>query len=118
MAQNNRKAGAAPGNEFFDWVENNKSLSALIVFCAVAVVMACVAIFAIGTPAVPMCVLLILEVGIAALLHRAELWIHAILLIAEIVAGILAGRVWVIVLCAIVYVCATAVLMISSRDDE
>ena len=49
------------------------------------------------------CLLVIIEVGIATLLHNAEIWIHGVFVIAEIIAGALLSNILLVVFCIVVY---------------
>ena len=61
---------------------------------------------------VPVCFLVIIEALLAGFLHRAELWIHGVLILAQIIAGIVLGKTGLVVLCLVVYVAATVVLQL------
>ena len=65
-----------------------------------------------------MCVLVILEAGIAVMMHKAELWIHGVMVLVQIIVGIIAGRTVVIILCVLVYAAATAALWMSDIADK
>lgn len=98
-------------------VMRNQSFLSVTGFCVLAFVLIMVGVFVLRTPVVPMCVLTILEAGIAVMLHRAELWLHGVLVLAEIVIGVFAGRLVLTILCAAVYVAATAALQVLGKDE-
>ena len=91
-------------------VQRDNALIALLVFCIVAVSAILINIMVMELSVVSVCLLLIIEVGIAVLLHHAELWIHGVLLLAEVIAGIAMGKVVPVLLFAAVYVMATIAL--------
>lgn len=91
-------------------VQRDNALLALLVFCIVAITAILVNVMVMELSVVSVCLLLIIEVGIAVLLHHAELWIHGVLLLAEVVAGIAMGKVVPVLLFAAVYVMATIAL--------
>ena len=91
-------------------VQRDNALIALLVFCIVAVSAILINIMVMELSVVSVCLLLIIEVGIAVLLHHAELWIHGVLLLAEVIAGIVMGKVVPVLLFAAVYVMATIAL--------
>lgn len=95
----------------------NRSFLAVTAFCVLAFILIMVGVFVLHTPVVPMCALTLLEAGIAVMLHRAELWLHGVLVIAEIVIGAIAGRLVLTILCAAVYVAATAALQVLGKDE-
>lgn len=97
-------------------LKGNKLLYVLISFVAVAAIVIVIGICALHVPVVPMCVLVMIEAGIAVMLHKAELWLHGVLVLAEIIVGVLAGKTVLILLCALVYAAATAVLQMLDRD--
>lgn len=81
-----------------------------IAFIAVTAILIAIGICALKTPVVAMCVLVILEAAIAGLLHHAQLWLHGALLLVELIAGILAGKLVLAVMCVVVYAAALAML--------
>ncbi|MCM1105866.1 MAG: hypothetical protein NC355_02875 [Blautia sp.] len=89
----------------------------VLVFCVLAFAVLLVGVFVLHTPVVAMCVLVMLEAGIAVMLHNAKLWIHAVMVMAELVAAIITGRVFLVLLCAIMYVAAVIVLQELGRDE-
>ena len=91
-------------------VQRDNALIALLAFCIVAVSAILINIMVMELSVVSVCLLLIIEVGIAVLLHHAELWIHGVLLLAEVIAGIVMGKVVPVLLFAAVYVMATIAL--------
>lgn len=97
-------------------LKGNKVLYALVSFVAAAAVVIVIGICVLHVPVVPMCVLVMLEAGIAVMLHQAELWVHGVLVLAELIAGVLAGRIVLILLCVLLYAAATAVLQILDKD--
>lgn len=98
--------------------ERNKTPAAIAAFCAAAFVLILIGVFAVRVPAVAMCVLMILEAGIAVMLHNAQIWVHIVLILAELAAGILVGSTLPAVLCILVYAAATAALQVLTKDDE
>lgn len=116
---NNKNNGSdRNGKDIPAILKENRSLTALAAFCIAALVLILIGVFALKTPVVAMCALVIIEAGIAVMLHKAELWMHGAMVLAQIIAGILVGRVGVIILCALVYAAATAALGMSDMDAE
>jgi hypothetical protein len=91
-----------------------KPIIPLAVFVVIVVVMILVSYFALNIPMVPVCTIVILEALLAALLNRIPLWIHGLFAIAEVVGGILLGKVVFMVLMAIVYLAAVLLLALWS----
>ena len=55
-------------------------------------------------PVVPVCVIVVIEAALAVCLHDVPIWLHGLVVIAEIVVGALCGVTLFMVLCAVVYV--------------
>lgn len=82
----------------------------MVFFCVTVLALILVATLGWKEFVVPVCILMILEVLMAVLLHKAELWIHGILLVAQIVAGVVIDRLPLVILCMIAYIAATITL--------
>lgn len=67
-------------------------------------------IFALHIPAVVVCVVLVLEVLIAANLYKAKIWVQAAAMIIGVAAGLMFGRLPLMVVGTIVYVAAVLAL--------
>ena len=79
--------------------------SMLMLFAVLIVVLAVIliGIIALDMPVVPVCVIVLLEAGIAACLHDVPIWLHAFAVLVQIVVGILCGAVIFMILCAVEY---------------
>ena len=97
---------------------NNKMMLAVAAFALVTLAMIVIGIMALKVPPVAMCVLIIIEAGIAVMLHHAELWLHGVLVLAEVIVGIAIGKAVLIILCAVVYVAATVFLQMLDKREE
>lgn len=91
-------------------VLQNKQLAALVVAVVALLAGILISTLALKITVVPVCVILLLEVGIACCLHHEPIWLHGIVLLAELIAGILCKQILFIVLCAVIYVVAIFVL--------
>lgn len=96
--------------DFGRQLKENRRLVTMIGFCVIALAMILIGILVLKENVVTVCALIIIEAAIAVMLHRAELWIHGGMILAEIIAGILTGNIGLIVLCVIVYIAATYTL--------
>ena len=94
-------------NKIVAFAKANRFVLSIVCFCIVILALVLIATLGWGEFVVPVCVLMILEVSMAVLLHRTELWIHGILLGLHLVAGILIARVPLTILCMVAYVAAT-----------
>lgn len=90
----------------------------LIVFAVVALIVLVINVMALDTSVVQACLLMIVEAGLAVMLHKSELWMHGVLLIAEIVAGVIVGNVVLVIMCAIIYIAATVTLKLIYTGEE
>lgn len=90
----------------------------LVFFCISILALILVATIGWSEFVVPVCILMIIEVAMAVLLHRTELWIHAILLVAQAVAGIVIDRVPLTIVCMIAYVVTTITLHFAFKKAE
>lgn len=97
-------------SDFLRQVKENRRLVTMIGFCVIALAMILIGILALKENVVPVCILIIIEAAIAVMLHKAELWVHGVLVLAEIIAGILTGNIGLIILCIVVYIAATYTL--------
>ncbi len=109
------KAGPA---DILTAVKQHKRIVSLVIFAVIALIMILLGILALKVPVVWACILILMEVVIAALLHKAELWIHGMLLLGEVIAGILAGKIMLVFFCAIVYVAATVTQQIVYKGEK
>ena len=98
-------------------IKSHKVVTSVAAFCLVALILILVSIFALQEFVVSVCVLLIIEVLMAQLLHQVEIWKHGILLGLQIVAGIIIGRIPLIIICVIAYIAATLALKLMEKKD-
>jgi hypothetical protein len=84
----------------------------------ISLVLILVAIFTLQEFVVSVCVLLIIEVAMAALLHQVELWKHGVLLALQIVVGVIISRIPLIIICVIAYVAATFALQFMAKKED
>ncbi len=102
----------------FHYFKTNMVATAILMFGIVAFVLILVAMLALNEFVVPVCVLILLEAGMAALLHKAELWKHGVLLALQFVAAIIIGRIPIVIVCMLAYVAATFALQLMARDQS
>lgn len=100
------------------WMKKNSLVTAVTGFAVISLVLILVAIFALQEFVVSVCVLIIIEAAMAALLHQAEIWKHGILLVLQIVAGVIINRIPLVVICVIAYVAATLALQLMGKKEE
>ena len=97
---------------------DKKVVVTIAAFAVIVAAMVLIGVCVLHVPVVAMCMLVILETALAVFLHHAELWLHGAVILAEVIAGILCSKILLIVLCAVVYVAATACLQVSDRGEK
>ena len=104
-----QEKAARIGNFF----KENKKLDVML-----GLVLILIGTLGLGEPVVPVCLVIILEAGIAVMLHNVELWVHGIAVIVQIVAGVCIHRAPLMLLCVVLYVLAIIALQLCSRLDK
>ena len=100
-----------------DLIKKNKTIVSIAIFVVVAAISIVIMTVVLKQPVVPVCVLVLIEAAIAVMLHNAELWIHGVLLLAEIIAGVALGRIVLVLLCFLVYIAATFTLKLFDSES-
>lgn len=72
-----------------------------VIVAALAVIL--ISILGLKIPAVPVCVIVLIEAALAVCLHDVPIWLHGLVVIAEMIAGILTGGTIFMILCAAMY---------------
>jgi len=101
-----------------DFLKANLMITVITAFCLVVVAVLLISVFALQEYIVSVCILIVLEVAMAALLHKVELWKHGVLLAAQIVAAIILQRIPLVVLCVVVYVAAIVALQLMNLNSK
>lgn len=99
-------------------LSDKKMVMTIAAFAVIVAAMVVIGVCVFHIPVVAMCLLVILETVLAVFLHHAELWLHGAVILAEVIAGILCSKILLVVLCAVVYVAATACLQVSDRGEK
>ncbi len=91
----------------------------MVAYFVIGVVLVLVSVLALDIPVVAAGAIFILETLLAVCLSQIPLWIHGLVVIAQIVAGIVTSRTVFMLLMAVIYVCAVAVLyfMVLRRNE-
>lgn len=85
-------------------VGENKSMLILFGVIVAVLLVILVSIITLEVPVVPVCVIVLIEAALAVCLHDVPIWLHGLVVIAQIVAGIFCGATVFMVLCALVYI--------------
>lgn len=99
-------------------LKTNSLVTAVAIFTVVSLILILVAIFALQEFVVSVCVLIIIEAAMAALLHQAEIWKHGVLLGLQIVVALLINRLPIMIICVLAYVAATLALQLMGKKNE
>ena len=108
------KTNSEKGN----FIKENEKTIAIVAFVVAVLILVLISIFGLKEFVVPVCGLIILEAGMAACLHKVELWKHGVMLAAQIVAGIIISRVPLVIVCVIAYVAATVALQFIANNEK
>jgi hypothetical protein len=90
----------------------------LVLFGVIVAVLAVIllGILAFSVPAVPVCVIVLLEAGLAVCLHDVPVWVHALVVLIQIVAGALCGTVVFMIFCGAIYL--VGIFALRYKRDE
>ena len=94
------------GAAFLEGIQENQSMLILFVVIVAALAVILISIMALDIAAIPVCAIVLLEAGIAACLHDVPIWLHALVVIAQVIVGVLSGMLVFMLLCAVIYVAA------------
>lgn len=95
-----KSPGAAVGMA----VRENKSMLILFGVIVAVLLVILVSMITLQMSVVPVCVIVVIEAALAVCLHDVPIWLHGLVIIAQIVAGVLCGAAVFMVLCALIYV--------------
>ena len=83
--------------------KDNKKMLVLFGVIVVALLVILVSIMGLGVPVAAVCGVVVLEAALAVCLHDVPIWLHVLVLVAQIIAGIVTGQIIFIALCAVIY---------------
>lgn len=92
------------GTEVGEIVRDNSGVLILFGVFAVVLFVVLFSMIKLDMPVVPVCVIVVIEAALAVCLHDVPIWLHGLVVIAQIVVGVLCGAALFMVLCAVVYV--------------
>ena len=101
-----------------EYFKSNMMSTAARGFAVVSLILILVAIFALQEYVISVCVLIILEAAMAALLHKVELWKHGVMLAAQFVAALIIKRIPLVIICILAYVAATVALQFMTKKES
>lgn len=95
---------------FMEVLDDNRAY--LLLFAAIVATLAVILISILGLKisVVPVCIVVLIEIGMAVCLQEVPIWLHALVVIAEVAAGIFFEKTVFMILCAALYVVGILVL--------
>ena len=103
--------------EVIGFVKEKRTLVAIAGFAIVVAAMMACGNYGLHVSLVALSVLVMLEALMAVMLHKVELWIHGVMVLAQIIAGVFTSRAAVSLLCVLVYAAAVAALWVFDWDS-
>lgn len=91
-------------NPVLAFYEDNKQYLLLFAVIVIALVAILISILALKIPVVPVCLIVVLEAAMAVCLHDVPIWLHGLVVLVQIIAGAICGKLVFMVLAALVYV--------------
>ena len=89
-----------------------KAEIALILYVIFAVVVFVISAFALKVPIVTVALVVLIQAGLAVCMHKVPLWLHVVVIVAEIALGIFTKNVVFMILSALLYFGGVVVLSI------
>ena len=105
MSKSDMCAGFEYGKREGVTMEETENKSMLILFGVIvaALLVILIAILGLDVPIVPVCVIVLIEAALAVCLHDVPIWLHALVVAAQIVEGILCHNVILVAMCVVIY---------------
>lgn len=99
-------------------ISKYRSWATLAVFVIIFVGCIIYGTWGLKAPVAAVCTMMVIQAVMAAVLHRAELWVHGLVLIAEIVAGVVVKQLVIVLLGLMVYIAATMTIQILTEKGR
>lgn len=96
----------------------DKSLWALIAYAAAVIAVILVGMLACKVQVVAVCAIVVIETLLAACLHNLPIWLHAVVIAAEILSGIIFKRALFMVIEAVLYLAAIFALNVIRQEKR
>lgn len=81
----------------------NKNMLVLFGVIVATLLVILISILGLDVPVVPVCVIVLIEAALAVCLHDVPIWLHGLVVLVQIVAGILCHNVIFVVMCVVLY---------------
>ena len=101
-----------------EFLKQNLFITVLVAFVLVTLSVILVATLAMKEYIIPVCVLVIMEAGMAALLKKSEVWVHGVVIALQLLGGFLIHRFPLTALCVVVYVVGAIALMLLHKEEK
>ena len=99
-------------------IKANQTIVAIGGFCVLAIGLLLISVFALQEFVVSVCILMVIEVAMAALLHNVELWKHGVLLVAQIIVALILKNIPLVLVCIVIYIAATIALSLLQKTKN
>ena len=91
-------------------MQENKKMLMLFGGIVAALAVILIGILVLDLPVVPVCVVVLIEAGLAVCFNNVPIWLHVLVMAAQIALGVLCGNLVFMVLAAVLYLIAILVL--------
>lgn len=116
--KNKRSGSCVFGGSGMRELTENKGLIMLCAFVLLAVLTIVLGLLVFHIPAVTVCLVIVIEALLAVCLHNVPVWVHGIVLVAEVALGIYVRLPVFMILAAICYVLAILLLKFESEKEN
>ena len=110
-----KKAEQASVSAIAGWDSRKKSIALLGLFVVLALGYILIGMFVLKVVPVAVCVTLLVQVAIGVLLDQNPVWLHACVVVADIIVGICLSQMLLLLLAAVIYVAAIVILELLQR---
>jgi len=99
-------------------LRNRKNIIILAAFAVVFLALILVSILVLKQPVVAICIAFILQVAIGVFLHHAEIWLHAVVILIELILGVVIPTIMTVlmILLIVMYVGTIVALKFLTSD--
>lgn len=112
-----RKQSSFAGGSLRELTEN-KGLIMLCVFVLLAVLTIVLGMVVFHIPPVTVCLVVLIEALLAVCLHYVPVWLHGIVLVAEVVLGVIASQTVFMILACLCYLAAIFTLKFETEKES
>ena len=97
---------------------DSKNMVILFGVIVAALMVILISIMGLDIPAIPVCVIVLIEGALVFCMQDVPIWLHALMVIAQVAAGALCGNLIFIALCVVVYLLGILALSVTGNEAE